>query len=54
MIKTPVKLQKDRSKNVGGIALSAHKVPTTNSEPRTTESRILCPLAFLRKGGGQQ
>ena len=39
----------------------AHKVPTINSEPRTTnhappttESRILCPRPFRRKGGGQQ
>ena len=53
MIKTPVKFQKDRSKTVGGVALTRYLLQTRNHAPRltlyaprTTESRIPYPLAF--------
>ena len=60
MTKTPVKFQKDRHETVGGVP-RMFKVPTVRGgggaearNHRTMERRILCPLAFLRKGKGQQ
>ena len=54
MTKAPVKFQKDRQKNCRMSCI--HKVPTVRGGHNhgTTESRMLRPLAFLRKGGGQQ
>ena len=46
MIKIPLKFQKDRSKTIGGVAL-------TNSEPRITHHRAEyhVPSLFFRKAG---
>ena len=52
IMKTPAKISEGLVKNCRRSC--AHKIPTINLEPRTTESRILCPLTFLRKGGGKK
>ena len=56
MQKTPVKVKKDRQKTVGGVAHTILRYLLLEGVQNhvTTENRILCPLAFLRKGGGQQ
>ena len=61
MIKTPVKFQKDRSKTVGGVALTRYLLQTRNHAPRIThhaprkaEYYVPSLFFFFRKGGGQQ
>ena len=53
ILKALIKFQKDRTKTVGGVKGTRYLLKIRNQAPRTTESRKVCPSAFLRKGGGQ-
>ena len=53
--KTPAMSQKELSPTVGGVASTNYILSkrgiTELRNSGVTESRLLCPLAFLRKGG---
>ena len=49
MIKTPVKFQKDRSKTVGGVALTRFLLQTRNHAPWKAEYYV--PSLFFEKAG---